>query len=149
MKTSNIEVHDMLSVLSVVGVEERIGKVPGVESVTVNFAAENATVRYDETRLDIHDIKAAVRQSGYQAEGESLTKKVSEHDAVSKQSAQTSSAAAPKPSPAAPTPTTAAPKTATGPAATAQPDKAEPSTTPKPSPIAPAAAPKPTGINET
>ena len=66
MKTSVIEVRDMLSVLSVLGVEERIGKVPGVESVTLNYAAGNATVRYDETRLEIADIKSAVRQSGYE-----------------------------------------------------------------------------------
>ncbi len=61
MKTSVIEVHAMLSVLSVDEVEQRIGEVPGVESVTVNFAAENATVRYDETRLDVADIKSTVR----------------------------------------------------------------------------------------
>lgn len=65
MKTSVIEVRDMLSVLSVQGVEERIGEVPGVESVTVNFSAGNASVRYDETRLDISDIKSDVRQRGY------------------------------------------------------------------------------------
>lgn len=65
MKTSAIEVRDMLSVLSVQGVEERIGEVPGVESVTVNFSAGTATVRYDETRLDISDIKSDVRQRGY------------------------------------------------------------------------------------
>ena len=65
MKTSVIEVHDMLSVLSVDEVEKRIGEVPGVESVTVNYAAGNATVRYDETRLEIADIKSAVRQRGY------------------------------------------------------------------------------------
>jgi Cu2+-exporting ATPase len=53
MKTSVIEVHDMLSALSVDEVEERIGKVPGVESATVNYAAGSATVRYDETRLDV------------------------------------------------------------------------------------------------
>ena len=51
MKTSVIEVRDMLSVLSVLGLEKRIGDVPGVESVTVNYAAGKATVRYDETRL--------------------------------------------------------------------------------------------------
>ena len=56
MKTSVIEVHDMLSVLSVLGVEKRIGKVPGVESVTVNFAAKSATVRYDETQLQISGV---------------------------------------------------------------------------------------------
>ena len=78
MKTSVIEVHDMLSVLSVDGVEERIGKVPGVESVTVNYAAGSATVRYDETRLEIADIKSAVHQSGHQSAGEFLLKPVSE-----------------------------------------------------------------------
>ena len=66
MKTSVIEVRDMLSVLSVDGVEKRIGEVPGVESVTVNFAAKNATVRYDETRLEVADIKSDVRQRGHQ-----------------------------------------------------------------------------------
>ena len=67
MKTSVIEVHDMLSVFSVEEVEKRIGEVPGVESATVNFAAGNATVRFDETRLENADIKSAVRQRGYDA----------------------------------------------------------------------------------
>ena len=64
MKTSVMEVHDMLSVFSVDEVEKRIGEVPGVQSVTVNFAAGNATVRYDETQLEASDIKSAVRQRG-------------------------------------------------------------------------------------
>ncbi|MDP9051791.1 MAG: heavy metal translocating P-type ATPase [Acidobacteriota bacterium] len=66
MKTSVIEVHDMLSVWSVEEVEERIGKVPGVESSTVNFAGGSATVRYDETRLQVADIKSAVRLGAYE-----------------------------------------------------------------------------------
>lgn len=61
MKTSVIDVHDMLSVLDVSGLETRIGAIPGVESVTVNHAAGSATVRYDETRLHIVDIKSGVR----------------------------------------------------------------------------------------
>ncbi len=67
MKTSVIDVHDMLSVLSVAGLEKRIGAVPGVESVTVNFAAGSATVRFDETRLHVADIKSNVRQNEYEA----------------------------------------------------------------------------------
>ena len=67
MKTSIVEVHAMLSVLSVDDVEKRIGEVPGVESVTVNYAAGSATVRYDETRLEIADIKSAVRQRAYES----------------------------------------------------------------------------------
>ena len=66
MKTSVMEVRDMLSVLSALGVEKRIGEVPGVESVTVNYAAGTATVRYDETRLNVADIKSDVRQSGFE-----------------------------------------------------------------------------------
>ncbi|MEQ1760674.1 MAG: heavy-metal-associated domain-containing protein, partial [Vicinamibacterales bacterium] len=67
MKTSVLDVHAMLSVLSVDDVEERIGEVPGVDSVTVNYAAGNATVRYDETRLEVADIKSVVRQRGYES----------------------------------------------------------------------------------
>ena len=65
MKTSAIEVHDMLSVFSVDEVEKRFAVVPGVHSVTVNFAAGIATVRYDETQLEATDIKSAVRQRGF------------------------------------------------------------------------------------
>ena len=84
MKTSAIEVHDMLSVLSVDGVEERIGKVPGVESVTVNYAAGSATVRYDETRLEIADIKSALHQSEYQSAGASEPRHESEQSPARK-----------------------------------------------------------------
>ena len=79
MKTSVFEVHDMLSVLTVDEVEERIGGVPGVESATVNYAAGNATVRYDETRLEVADIKVMVHQRGSQPAGESLPTDGSEH----------------------------------------------------------------------
>ena len=67
MKTSVIEVHDMLAVLSVDEVEKRIGEVPGVESVTVTLAAGNATTRYDETRLAIamqHDMGDGGKRRG-------------------------------------------------------------------------------------
>ena len=83
MKTSVIEVRDMLSVLSVLGVENRIREVPGVESATVNFAAGTATVRYDETRLEVADIKSDVRQRGYEGADESPSTRVSEHPSAS------------------------------------------------------------------
>ena len=124
MKTSVIEVRDMLSVLSVDGVEKRIGEVPGVESVTVNYAAGSATVRYDETRLDIADIKSAVRQSGYESAAPAAASAGDGHEGHT----------APGAPPATPAP--AAPKAApVAPAAAG----AAPSTTPKPSPAAPAA----------
>ena len=67
MKTSVIEMRDMLSVLNVAEVEQRIADVPGVASATVNYAAGNATVRYDETLLNVADIKVMAHQRGKQA----------------------------------------------------------------------------------
>ena len=102
MKTSVIEVHAMLSVLSVDEVEKRIGEVPGVESVTVNYAAGSATVRYDETRLEVADIKSAVRQRGYESAAPAAASAGDGHEGHT----------APGAPPATPAP--AAPKTAPG-----------------------------------
>ena len=77
MKTSIIEVTDMLSVLTVDEVEKRFGDVLGVASATVNYAAKNATVRYDETLLEVADIKILVHQRGQHSAGESQDKNVS------------------------------------------------------------------------
>ena len=84
MKTSVIDVRVMLSALTARAVEQRIGKVPGVQSVTVNEAAGNATVRYDETLLEIADIKAAVHQSGYRSVGQSRPRQARNHQPARK-----------------------------------------------------------------
>ena len=139
MKTSVIDVRDMLSVLSVQGVEGRIGEVPGVESVTVNHAAATATVRYDETRLHVGDIKSDVRQRGYAAAGELPTK-------PEKDAAPPMPAAAPPEDagsgalPQATTAAAAAPASEAGP-----PETSVPSAPSAPSPAAGAPAPDPAG----
>lgn len=134
MKTSVIEVHDMLSVFSVEEVEKRIGEVPGVESVTVNFAAGNATVRFDETRLENADIKIAVRQRGYEATAPAA-------EAGKAGEAQTAPGAAPATT-ATPPITTVPPAPAdTASPSTTQQDKASPPTTPEPPTETPTDAP--------
>ena len=152
MKTSVIEARDMLSVLSVLGVEERIGEVPGVESVTVNFSAGSATVRYDETRLDVADIKSGVRQGAYDADAKPAASVGTDDDdkKISGGSPGASGAAAPKPPAAAAAPADAS---AAGPApkgtsaADAAPAPAlAPAPTPKSTPeSAPAAESAPPG----
>jgi len=133
MKTSVTEVHEMLSVWSVDEVEKRIGEVPGVESVTVNYAAKSATVRYDETRLQVADIKSAVRRSGYKSAGESLPKHMSEPKPAHNQT----EASSPKSGTAsASTPETTGPK-----ADTVAPPPAPAAAGPKPSPATPAPTP--------
>ena len=95
MRTSVIEVRDMLSVLTVDEVEKRIRNVAGVASATVNYAARNATVRYDETRLEVADIKVIVNQRGRQSADEPLPKHVSEHKPAQKQAVAPPPVAAP------------------------------------------------------
>ena len=111
MKTSIIDVHAMLSVLSVDDVERRIGEVPGVESATVNFAAGSATVRYDETRLEIADIKSAVRQRGYESASPAAASADDGHEGHPAPGTPpaTPAPAAPKPAPVAPDTAPAAP----------------------------------------
>jgi len=150
MKTSVIEVHNMLSVLSVDEVEKRIGEVPGVESVTVNYAARSATVRYDETRLEVADIKSAVRQRGYESAAPAAASAVDGHEGHPAPGSPPASSAQAGPKPAAAGAPTHAATSGDGPQDKAVP-AAAPSTpvaaAPKPSPAAPAptpAAPKST-----
>ena len=114
MKTSVIKVPDMLSVLTVDEVEGRFVEVPGVESATVNYAAGNVTVRFDETLLEVADITVFVHQRAQQSAGETQPKdesrSVSDHHPAVESAPVTAPAAA---SPSAP----AAPKADTAPAA--------------------------------
>lgn len=64
----------MLSVLTVDEVENRYGEVPSVASAAVNYAAGNATIRFDENLLEAADIKILVHQRGQQSADESKTK---------------------------------------------------------------------------
>ncbi|MGE5633065.1 MAG: heavy metal translocating P-type ATPase [Caulobacteraceae bacterium] len=48
-------------------VEKSIGKLPGINEVSVNFATEKAKVVYDSTKTRISEIKDAVSKAGYKA----------------------------------------------------------------------------------
>ncbi|MEO8310547.1 MAG: heavy metal translocating P-type ATPase, partial [Caldimonas sp.] len=138
MKTSVIEIDGMLSLLSVDETEKRIGEVPGVESVTVNFAARRATVRYDETRLDISHIKAAVRQRGFEHDASQAP--AAEEPAAAVAAAQQTAVPAAKPAAAAAAAPEAASKAATS-AAVPAPPPAPIAALAAAAPAAPASAP--------
>ncbi|MDP1645395.1 MAG: heavy metal translocating P-type ATPase [Thiobacillus sp.] len=76
MKTVTIEVGDLLSALSALGVEKQLMKLPGVHKAEVNYVAGSATVVYDETIADIKTIKARVHECGYHCAGERLPKHI-------------------------------------------------------------------------
>ncbi len=76
MKTVTIEVGNLLSALSALGVEKQLMKLPGVHRSEVNYVAGSATVVYDETVTDIKTIKARVHECGYHCAGERLPKHI-------------------------------------------------------------------------
>jgi P-type Cu2+ transporter len=143
MKTSIIEVSDMLSILTVDEVEKRFGEVSGVASATVNYAAGNATVRYDETLLEVAGIKVLIHQRGQPSVGESQAKDVREdkheHKPAVKQTPETAPASTSPPEPAVPKAAPAtpadAPKSAT-PTNNGQQDKKAPAAPPSTTSIA-------------
>lgn len=48
-------------------IEKAIGKLPGINEVSVNFATEKARVVYDSSKTRISEIKDAVSKAGYKA----------------------------------------------------------------------------------
>ncbi|MBN8489836.1 MAG: copper-translocating P-type ATPase [Burkholderiales bacterium] len=72
MKTSTVEVGELVSSLSAVGVQRQIAALPGVHHVDVNYVAGSATVHYDETKSSLQDIRQRIIDCGYHCRGEML-----------------------------------------------------------------------------
>ena len=53
MKTSTIEVAELVSTLSAVGVEHQLETLTGVHHADVNYVAGSATVHYDESKVNM------------------------------------------------------------------------------------------------
>ena len=74
MKTSIIDVRDLLSPLSARGVEKQLTQMPGVQQAEVNLVSGSATVLYDETLTRLDAILAKVRECGHHCSGELVSK---------------------------------------------------------------------------
>ena len=70
MKTSTIEVGELVSTLSAMGVARQLNALPGVLHVDVNYVAGSATVHYDEARTSLEAIRQRVVECGYHCRGE-------------------------------------------------------------------------------
>ncbi|MDE2615604.1 MAG: heavy metal translocating P-type ATPase, partial [Burkholderiales bacterium] len=72
MKTSTVEVGELVSSLSAAGVQRQIETLPGVHHVDVNYVAGSATVHFDETKTSLEDIRQRIIECGYHCRGEML-----------------------------------------------------------------------------
>ena len=70
MKTSTIEVGELVSTLSAAGVQRQLSTLPGVHHADVNYVAGSATVHYDEAKITLDTIRQRVVDCGYHCRGE-------------------------------------------------------------------------------
>ncbi|MFP5446016.1 MAG: heavy-metal-associated domain-containing protein, partial [Betaproteobacteria bacterium] len=70
MKTSTVEVAEMVSSLSAAGVGRQLEALPGVHHADVNYVAGSATLHYDESKVTLAAIQQSVKDCGYHCRGE-------------------------------------------------------------------------------
>ena len=66
MKTTTFTIKGMHCASCVTRNERSLLKLPGVKSAVVNYALNTATVEYDETRVQEHDLHQAIQKNGYE-----------------------------------------------------------------------------------
>lgn len=66
-KEVSIPIEGMTCAACAKSIERTVGKLSGVESVSVNFATEKANVIYNPTDLRLSEIKQAIAKAGYKA----------------------------------------------------------------------------------
>jgi Cu+-exporting ATPase len=67
MKTTTLYLKGLRCAACAATVEKVVGKLPGVESVSVNLATSRGTFTYDDTKASVDDIVKAIQQAGYSA----------------------------------------------------------------------------------
>ena len=70
MKTSTVEVGELVSTLSATGVQRQLDTLAGVHHADVNYVAGSATVHYDESKVTLEAIRQRVIDCGYHCRGE-------------------------------------------------------------------------------
>jgi len=72
-RTAHLELHGMSCANCAESIGERVGDLPGVASVDVNYATDEGTVEYDPSETSLRDIVRAVSEAGYGAATETVS----------------------------------------------------------------------------
>ena len=77
MKTVVVSIDGMMSVCDGLGVEKRLLAHAGIENVEANFLNGTATVKYDESKVTLVDIKKMISEWSYHCSGEQVPQHIS------------------------------------------------------------------------
>jgi Cu+-exporting ATPase len=67
IKTAQLRINGMTCAACAQASERAVRKLPGIEEAAVNFATEKLLVKFEDGRLGLDEIKAAVAKAGYEA----------------------------------------------------------------------------------
>ncbi|SLM13388.1 copper transporter [uncultured spirochete] len=67
IKVAQMQINGMTCAACAQASERAVKKLPGVEEAAVNFATEKLFIKFDDGKLGIDEIKAAVAKAGYEA----------------------------------------------------------------------------------
>ena len=62
---AEIKIGGMSCAMCVKALENSLGKVPGIEELTVNLATEQAYVAYDDNKTSLEEMGKAIEAAGY------------------------------------------------------------------------------------
>ncbi len=81
-REATIPVGGMTCAACAKAIERAVGKLPGVDSATVNLATEKATVRFDPAAVRLSEIRTAITKAGYVPLTEDTPSAVDAHKAA-------------------------------------------------------------------
>ena len=76
VKTAQLRINGMTCTACAQASERAVKKLPGVEEAAVNFTTEKLLVKFEDEKLGINEIKAAVGKAGYEAVEDQAKKEV-------------------------------------------------------------------------
>ena len=74
METKLLKVEGMTCASCAMTVEKSTKKIDGVTSANVNFATEKLNISFDESKVSVKDIQAAVEKAGYKVLSDAVSK---------------------------------------------------------------------------
>jgi Cu2+-exporting ATPase len=77
MKTIVLSIDGMMSICDGLGVEKRLLKYPGIQGIEANFLTGTATVKYDESKVTLEEIKKLISECSYHCSGEQVPAHIS------------------------------------------------------------------------
>lgn len=72
MKTVVVSIDGMMSICDGLGVEKRLLNHPDIQDVEANFLTGTATVKYDDFKITLEEIKKLISECSYHCSGEQV-----------------------------------------------------------------------------